>query len=64
MKTMSGIGRLGLRGAPKISVLRGSESPVQVLILEFRIGSYFTLHLQNNGGGEKIIFPLRLAIVK
>ena len=55
---------IGLRGAPKISVLRGSEGTVRVSVPEFRFGSYFTLRFQNNNGrGGKIIVPLRLAIV-
>ena len=36
---------LGLRGAPKISVLRGSEGPVRVSILEFRISVRFVLYI-------------------
>ena len=45
---------LGLRGAPKISVLGGSEDTVRVSIQEFwiSVGSYFTLHIQNNNGGD------------
>ena len=36
---------LGLRSAPKISVLRGSEGPVRVSILEFRISVRFVLYI-------------------
>ena len=50
--------QIGLRGARKISVLRGSESSVRVTILEFRISVRFvlTLRVQNNNvGSGKII---------
>ena len=36
---------LGLRSGPKISVLRGSEGPVRVSILEFRISVRFVLYI-------------------
>ena len=36
---------LGLRSAPKISVLRGSEGPVRVSILEIQISVQFVLYI-------------------
>ena len=48
---------LGLRGAPKISVLRGSHCTVRVSIREFRISVRFVLYMMrfqnNNGGGGR-----------
>ena len=57
---------IGLRGAPKISVLRGSHCTVRVSIREFRISVRFVLYIalsKQQWWRWKIIFPLRLAIV-
>ena len=64
---VKGVQDLGLHGAPKISVLRGSQCTVRVSIPEFRISVRFVLYIvlskPHYGRGGKIIFPLRLAIV-
>ena len=59
---------LGLRGAPKISVLRGSHCTVRVSIRELRISVRFVLYIALSKQqwwrfGLEIIFPWRLAIV-
>ena len=43
--TPRGMWALGLRGAPKISVLRGSHCTVRDSIREFRISVRFVLHI-------------------
>ena len=58
--------KLGLRGAPKISVLRGSEGTVRVSVPEFRISVRFLLYItlsKQQWLKWKIIFLMRLATV-
>ena len=60
------ITQIGLCGAPKISVLRGSHCTVRVSIREFQISVRFVLYIalsKQQWWRCKIIFPLRLAIV-